>query len=1424
MKARLISSLLAAALAVPLAVPPETAILYAQEVSKAKAFFAKDETIQLTNGKGAAELSESQRAALSKASSVTIHTTFTDTSGSAAALFSASNPKYAKYYTILYANSRNGTIGISNRNKDEYNIDASVQIPGADFSKEHTLSFVMTDGIGFSVYFDGKKVLEQETPGVKFLQGVAPLNYAAFGNAKIAKKLQYKQSGTQSSIRIYDYAQTESEILAYHKKEQSSDQKETVQKLVLEQTYNEAVRLLADTSATSNVLPVVLDYLRLRADEAKAVLDDENAIQERVNEAWFHLSRAIQLLSFKADKTELLKSIETAQEIDSSLYTEESFLKVTDELAKAQKIFDSTVALQEAIDQAKADLDAALSALEIRKNNANKEELETVVVKGQSLNNENDLLYVIPSAVEAFHNALSNAEALLAEDTDPTQEEVDAAVSALKQAIENLSLKGDKRELGALIEQAKAVPASGYTKESFAALQAVLAEAQAVSANPNALQPEIDTAVSDLKAALAALVALNNADKTLLQQAYDYALANATPKALEFVIAPAKKEIQNAIANAKAVLDAADPAQKEVNDAWKQLTEALKKLSWIADKRALNALIADCNHIDLSLYTPESVAAFQQALKLANEVSKSETALQKAVDSAVQKLTFAKFNLKEKRNDADRSKLEAEYEKAVSLDTPENLEFVIKSAVEEFKAAKEAANAVLNEDDPTQEQVDKAYDDLSTAIFKLSFKADKRALAALIAEVDAFDLSIYTPESIANLQQALASAKEINASESVLQDGIDEAYNALLAAKNALEIQRNNADKSKLQAEYDKVVSLDTEENLEFVVKYAVENFHKQKEAAKAVLDADDPTQEEVDTALANLQAAINMLDHKADKRELNALISEVDALDLDLYTPETVEKLIVALGAAQAVSASETALQDEINQALAALSAAKEELAVKRNDADKSLLEAEYEKAVDLDTKENLAYVLPSAVAEFQARKAEAKAILDADDPSQQEVDQAYDNLRTAILLLNQTQDKRALQNLISIAESLKPGQHSEDSLKLLEEAVKEAKAVVADENALQPAIDAAYLQLDALIKALQKLDYTILQLLVTTGLESDLDDFVNGPEKDVFIAELAAGQALIGNAKTQDEIQEQITRLNEAFYNLRNRPSQELIEQLTFFLGAADSLAIKAIDEETVAEILSLAALIETGLQANTIDIPAAELLVAKANALTLKVESDQNIEIPQIPQDVVEEIESGKKEEDKEETPEGPVLSDTPSEETEDKEESPETKPEAPADTPEEKPETPADTEEKPAESEEKPDEAPAEKPEDKPEEAPETKPEEKPEETPEAKPEEDKAPEGEAESEDKPSEEAPATEQTEGAAQTETAGTSNTNKNSGTKTDAANGKSTTSPKVKSLGVTSSKSSSVKTSASTAGSFYAAFAAAALGAIGILKRRKK
>ncbi len=181
-------------------------------------------------------------------------------------------------------------------------------------------------------------------------------------------------------------------------------------------------------------------------------------------------------------------------------------------------------------------------------------------------------------------------------------------------------------------EAAEKLDRGNYTASSYEQFKQAL---EKVSLDNLTTVEAVDAAIQAVEDAKNLLVQVNNAELRAL-------VAEALKVNLDLCPEQVKKEFQDALNNAIKTLEAPE-SQAAIDNAAAALQSAMKKLN-PADKSALKDLIAKAETMDLTGYTAESVQAFKDALKaaqnvLANEnLSKDEQAV---VDEAVAKLVGA---------------------------------------------------------------------------------------------------------------------------------------------------------------------------------------------------------------------------------------------------------------------------------------------------------------------------------------------------------------------------------------------------------------------------------------------------------------------------------------------------------------------------------------------------------------------------------------------------------------------------------------------------------------------------------------------------------------------------------------------------------------------------------------------------------------
>lgn len=201
----------------------------------------------------------------------------------------------------------------------------------------------------------------------------------------------------------------------------------------------------------------------------------------------------------------------------------------------------------------------------------------------------------------------------------------------------------------------------------------------------------------------------------------------------------------------------------------------------------------------------------------------------------------------------DKSKLQALYD---SLKDKANAGYTEESW-NAFHAALDEASKVLANDKATQEQVDAAHDALSKADAGLAKPevpaVDKSKLQAKYDEVKGLNADSYTADSWKPFADALAEAEKVLANDKATQDEVNAALDGLTKAADGLVAnEAPQVDKSKLQALYD---SLKDKAN-EGYTEESWNAFQSALNAAKETIDNPAATQQQIDEALAGLNAA----------------------------------------------------------------------------------------------------------------------------------------------------------------------------------------------------------------------------------------------------------------------------------------------------------------------------------------------------------------------------------------------------------------------------------------------------------------------------------------------------------------------------------------------------------------------------------------
>lgn len=405
----------------------------------------------------------------------------------------------------------------------------------------------------------------------------------------------------------------------------------------------------------------------------------------------------------------------------------------------------------------------------------------------------------------------------------------------------------------------------------------------------------------------------------------------------------------------------------------------------------------------------------------------------------------------------------------------------------ELEKAVNAAQEVHDKANATQAEVDTVKADVEAKIAELVRKANKSALLNAIKQADA-KVSMkdkYTAESREDLRQVIEEAATVMNNENATQEEVDAKTAAVKKAEDNLVEIPVPADKEGL-----KTIVNQAEETVKDTATYTEDSLKALRaaiKAAQAVLNDPAATQEEVNAQTDALNAAIAALVEKpvVDKTELQTAVADANKFaasdeNKEKYTEDSWKTLEEAITVAQAVLNKPEATQEEVNDALKALTDAKENLKTKEPSVEKpeksELQETVNDAKAFVEGLENPEMYTEESLNALKEAIAMAEEVLAYETATQDDINAAMRKVRTArgnLALKKPAVATEALENAIANARELAndTATYTEESRAALNAAVDAAQKVLEDANATQETVDKQTEAVEAAIKALVKI-----------------------------------------------------------------------------------------------------------------------------------------------------------------------------------------------------------------------------------------------------------------------------------------------------------------------------------------------------------------
>ena len=566
--------------------------------------------------------------------------------------------------------------------------------------------------------------------------------------------------------------------------------------------------------------------------------------------------------------------------------------------------------------------------------------------------------------------------------------------------------EADLTELEAVLKTArdKLAEVNAYTPVSRGELETAVNAAQEVYDKAGVTQDEVNTAKANVEAKIAALV--RKADKTALSNAINLAIVKTTQE--DKYTAESRDALKKVIAVAAAVVNDENATQEMVDAQTAAVKAAEAKLVAIkvpVNKSALQTRVDEAKETvtNTAAYTEESLNALRAAINAAQAVLNKPEATQEEVNAQTDALNAAIAALVEKPV-VDKTELQtavADANKFAASD--ENKEKYTEDSWKTLEEAITVAQAVLNKPEATQEEVNDALKALTDAKENLKTKEpsvekpEKSELEETVKDAKTFVESLenpemYTEESLKALNEAIAMAEEVLASETATQDDINAAMRKVRTARGNLALKKPAVATEALENAIANARELAND-----TATYTEESraaLNAAVDAAQKVLEDANATQETVDKQTEAVEAAIKALVKikvPAETDKLKEAVKEAEELvkDTEKYSEESRNALTDAIALAQEVLDDTNATQETVDKALEAVNAAKEALVEVGN------LRNVVDEAAKL-TGETDKYTEDSVKA-LQAAIDEAKKVLGNPKATKDEVATAFNSVNKA-------------------------------------------------------------------------------------------------------------------------------------------------------------------------------------------------------------------------------------------------------------------------------------------------------------------------------------------------------------------------------------------------------------------------------------------
>lgn len=367
---------------------------------------------------------------------------------------------------------------------------------------------------------------------------------------------------------------------------------------------------------------------------------------------------------------------------------------------------------------------------------------------------------------------------------------------------------------------------------------------------------EPDASVANLNKLTEAKTAIENLKKA--EQELKTAISNAKQEAAKSdVYRPADIEALNLLIKEAEGMDTKSAALSKMTGTANALNQAVQEaLNPIENRDGLETALSQAEKIDKVIYTPESIEAFEAAVTAAQSVLDDLNADRQTIDQSTDELLKAIEGLVAK---GDKAQLAAKIEAAGKLEEADYTTATWAAFVQSL----DAANAVLKDENASQEDVNKVLAELDKAMSALLKRADKTELKVAIANAEKVAAADYTEVTYEALTQALDAARKVDGNIDAVQSEADAAAKAINAALDQLVLKKDQESADAVKDQIQRIPEIndslkdDQLKDAAVLINDALTNYEKlQKdnpEAAKLIPEEQAVLLEEKKEAMADL-------------------------------------------------------------------------------------------------------------------------------------------------------------------------------------------------------------------------------------------------------------------------------------------------------------------------------------------------------------------------------------------------------------------------------------------------------------------------------------------------------------------------------------------------------------------------------------------